>query len=226
MKNGRSSLRLPMIQASLVLAFLFAVSSFLVPYRADGRYGQGHEQSQSQSSAQTSEQNPSGQKSSDQSSPAKSPSSAESGSNQSDQQSPGIGKALAKETRESEGETGRACRPEALNHGAEAGQTHRLSVHGAHFRAGHEFRHHRHLTDLGPRKSVPGVFRKRNESIQKAFEEARKASAEAGQPLWRTLKTACARWTSRSAECRPPRKKKRKAKKSGSRKPRKTSCEK
>jgi F-type H+-transporting ATPase subunit b len=169
-----------MIQTSLVLAFLFALPSFLVVPPA---YGQGHDQSQSW------EQNPQAQ-----SSPAKSSTSAgsasdhsangHSGNDQSDQSS-GVGRALAKETREAEGEDEEENAN--LKHSpmvVKLGRLVGLSPHQAHiFALVLNFAIIVFLIFWFARKSVPGILRKRSESIQSALAEARKASEEANRRL-------------------------------------------
>lgn len=97
----------------------------------------------------------------------------------------GIGGALAEETREAEGEE-----PEEnanLKHSSmvqKLANVTGLSVHGAHLLAlGINFAIIVGLLVWAIRKSVPGVMRSRNESIQKALEEARTASQEAGRRL-------------------------------------------
>lgn len=97
----------------------------------------------------------------------------------------GIGGAPAQETREAEGEE-----PEDnvnLKHSSMVQKLAKitgLSVHGAHLLAlGVNFAIIVVLLVWAIRKSVPGVMRSRNESIQKALEEARAASQEAGRRL-------------------------------------------
>jgi F-type H+-transporting ATPase subunit b len=180
MKNGRACLRLS-IQTSMALAILFCFST-LVP-----AYGQGQNQSsQSQSSAQNApDKNPAGQNPQAQSSPAKSSASAGSASDQGDQQSSGVGRTLARETREAEGEdeeehANLKHSPMVVRLGKLVG----LNAHQAHIFA--------LVLNFGiivlvifwfGRKSVPGILRKRSESIQSALAEARKASEEANRRL-------------------------------------------
>jgi F-type H+-transporting ATPase subunit b len=95
-----------------------------------------------------------------------------------------IGGELAKETRESEGEDEEHA---DLKHSTMVQKLARvtgLSVHGAHLLALIlNFAIIAIVLIWAIRKTVPGVFRTRNQSIQKALEEARKASADAGQRL-------------------------------------------
>jgi len=104
---------------------------------------------------------------------------------QTDQQEPqhtGIGRELAKETREAEGEEEEHA---DLKHSAMVQRLARLtglSVHGAHLLAlGLNFAIIVILVVWAMSKSVPGILRKRNESIQHALEEARKASQDANR---------------------------------------------
>lgn len=97
----------------------------------------------------------------------------------------GIGGALAEETREAEGEE-----PEEnanLKHSSmvrKLANITGLNVHQAHLLAlGLNFAIIVVLIFWFVRKSVPGVLRSRNESIQKALEEARAASQDAGRRL-------------------------------------------
>ncbi len=177
MMNGRAYLRLS-IQASLFLAILFGLSP-LMP-----AYGQAQDQSSSQSSAQSAqnppEQNPQGQSSS-----AKPSSDARSASDQSDQQSSGVGRALAKETREAEGEDEEENAK--LKHSpmvVRLGKLVGLNPHQAHiFALVLNFAIIVFVIFWFARKSVPGMLRKRSESIQSALAEARKASEEANHRL-------------------------------------------
>jgi F-type H+-transporting ATPase subunit b len=96
-----------------------------------------------------------------------------------------IGHELAKETRVAEGDE-----PEEhsdLKHSAMVRRLARitgLSVHGAHILAlVINFVLIVILVVWAVRKTVPGVMRSRDDSIQKALQEARKASEEAGQRL-------------------------------------------
>jgi F-type H+-transporting ATPase subunit b len=102
-----------------------------------------------------------------------------------DHQPKSLAGALAKETRISEGE-------EEEEHGdlkhstmvRKLAQVTGLSVHGAHLLALIlNFAIIVIALVWAIRKTVPGVMRARNESIQKALQEARKASQEAGQRL-------------------------------------------
>jgi F-type H+-transporting ATPase subunit b len=95
-----------------------------------------------------------------------------------------IGGELAKETRESEGEEEEHADLKHSTMVQKLAKVTGLSVHGAHLLA--------LIVNFGIiaialiwaiRKTLPGVVRARNASIQKALEEARKASAEAGQRL-------------------------------------------
>ncbi|MFY9674069.1 MAG: ATP synthase F0 subunit B [Terriglobales bacterium] len=96
-----------------------------------------------------------------------------------------IGGELAKETRESEDEGGEEHAD--LKHSTMVQKLARvtgLSVHGAHILAlVVNFAIIVVLLVWALRKTVPGIMGARNESIQKALEEARKASAEAGKRL-------------------------------------------
>lgn len=96
-----------------------------------------------------------------------------------------IGGELAKETREAEGE-------EEEEHGdlkhssmvQKLAKVTGMSVHGAHlFALILNFVIIAGLLVWALRKSVPGIMRARNESIQKALEEARRASQDASQRL-------------------------------------------
>jgi F-type H+-transporting ATPase subunit b len=102
---------------------------------------------------------------------------------QQESQHPGIGGELAKETREAEGEEENAN----LKHSAMVQKLAKLtglSVHGAHLLAlGLNFAIIVILVVWAVRKSVPGMLRKRSESIQHALEEARKASQDANKRL-------------------------------------------
>jgi len=96
-----------------------------------------------------------------------------------------IGGELAKETRVAEGEE-----EEEHSDLKHSGMVQRLakvtgmSVHGAHiFALIFNFVVIVALLMWAIRKTVPGIMRARNESIQRALEEARKASQEAGQRL-------------------------------------------
>ncbi|MGA9356312.1 MAG: ATP synthase F0 subunit B [Terriglobales bacterium] len=91
---------------------------------------------------------------------------------------------LAKETRESEGEQEEHADLKHSTMVQKLAKLTGLSVHGAHILAlVVNFAIVAILLIWAVRKTVPGVFRARNVSIQKAFEEARKASADAGQRL-------------------------------------------
>ena len=93
---------------------------------------------------------------------------------------------LAKETREAEGEDEQEEHAD-LKHSTMVQKLAKLtgmSVHGAHlFALILNFAVIAILLVWAIRKTVPGVMRARNESIQRALEEARKASQEAGQRL-------------------------------------------
>ncbi len=95
-----------------------------------------------------------------------------------------IGGELAKETREAEGEEEENAN---LKHSAMVQKLAKLtglSVHGAHLLAlGLNFAIIVIVVVWAVRKSVPGMLRKRGESIQHALEEARKASQEANKRL-------------------------------------------
>lgn len=97
-----------------------------------------------------------------------------------------IGGALAKETREAEGEDEQEEHAD-LKHSTmvqKLAQLTGMSVHGAHiFALILNFVVIVILLVWAIRKTVPGIMRARNESIQRALEEARKASQEAGQRL-------------------------------------------
>jgi F-type H+-transporting ATPase subunit b len=116
---------------------------------------------------------------------AEKPSEPASQTSEAEHKPKGIGGALAEETREAEGEE-----PEEnanLKHSSmvqKLAKVTGLSVHGAHLLAlGVNFAIIVGLLVWAIRKSVPGVMRSRNESIQKALEEARTASQEAGRRL-------------------------------------------
>jgi len=97
----------------------------------------------------------------------------------------GLGGALAKETREAEGEGEEENGN--LKHSAmvqKLANLTGLSVHGAHLLAlGLNFAIIVVVVVWAVGKSVPGILRKRSESIQHALEEARKASQEANKRL-------------------------------------------
>ncbi|MGA7687314.1 MAG: ATP synthase F0 subunit B [Terriglobales bacterium] len=91
---------------------------------------------------------------------------------------------LAKETRESEGEQEEHADLKHSTMVQKLAKLTGLSVHGAHILAlVINFAIIAIALIWAIRKNMPGVFRKRNQTIQKALEEARKASAEAGQRL-------------------------------------------
>jgi F-type H+-transporting ATPase subunit b len=95
-----------------------------------------------------------------------------------------IGGELAKETRESEGEEEEHADLKHSTMVQKLAKLTGLSVHGAHLLALIlNFAIIVIALIWAIRKTVPGVVRARNASIQKALEEARKASAEAGQRL-------------------------------------------
>jgi len=93
---------------------------------------------------------------------------------------------LAKETREAEGENEEEEHAD-LKHSTMVQKLAKItgmSVHGAHlFALILNFAVIAILLVWAIRKTVPGIMRARNESIQRALEEARKASQEAGQRL-------------------------------------------
>ena len=97
-----------------------------------------------------------------------------------------IAGALAKETRESEGENEEEEHAD-LKHSTMVQKLSKLtgmSVHAAHlFALILNFAVIVVLLVWAIRKTVPGIMRARNESIQRALEEARKASQEAAQRL-------------------------------------------
>jgi len=97
----------------------------------------------------------------------------------------GVGGELAKEERIAEGDEQEEHSD--LKHSAMVQKLAKLtgmSVHGAHlFALCLNFAIIAFLIFWFARKSLPGVFRARNESIQKALEEARKASQDANQRL-------------------------------------------
>jgi F-type H+-transporting ATPase subunit b len=91
---------------------------------------------------------------------------------------------LAKETRESEGEQEEHADLKHSTMVQRLAKLTGLSVHGAHILALIlNFAIIAIALIWAIRKTVPGVFRKRNQSIQKALEEARQASADAGKRL-------------------------------------------
>jgi len=96
-----------------------------------------------------------------------------------------VGGELAKETREAEGDEQEENAN--LKHSAMVQKLAKLtglSVHGAHLLAlGLNFAIIVIVVVWAVRKSVPGMLRKRGESIQQALEEARKASQEATKRL-------------------------------------------
>jgi F-type H+-transporting ATPase subunit b len=95
-----------------------------------------------------------------------------------------IGGELAKETRESEGEEEEHADLKHSTMVQKLAKLTGLSVHGAHLLALIlNFAIIAIALIWAIRKNVPGVLRTRNQSIQKALEEARKASSEAGQRL-------------------------------------------
>ncbi|MFZ0477653.1 MAG: ATP synthase F0 subunit B [Terriglobales bacterium] len=135
----------------------------------------GHAQEQpAQASAQTSSEN---------SGPEKPAQPNDQGAQQ-ESQHPSIGRELATETREAEGEEEENSK---LKHSVMVQKLAKLtglSVHGAHLLAlGLNFAIIVFLVFWLGRKSVPGMLRKRSESIQKALDEARKASQDANQRL-------------------------------------------
>lgn len=97
-----------------------------------------------------------------------------------------IGGELAKETREAEGEDEQEEHAD-LKHSTMVQKLAKLtgmSVHGAHlFALILNFAVIAVLLVWAIRKTVPGIMRGRNESIQRALEQARKASQEASQRL-------------------------------------------
>jgi F-type H+-transporting ATPase subunit b len=103
---------------------------------------------------------------------------------QPEPQHTGLGGALAKETREAEGEDEEHA---DLKHSAMVQKLAKLtglSVHGAHLLAlGLNFAIIVIVVLWAVSKSVPGVLRNRNQSIQHALEEARKASQDATNRL-------------------------------------------
>lgn len=113
------------------------------------------------------------------------PSQPEGQIGEAEHQPRGIGGELAKETREAEGEDQEENAN--LKHSTmvqKLAKVTGLSVHGAHLLAlGVNFAIIVILIFWAIRKNVPGVLRSRNESIQKALEEARTASKDAGQRL-------------------------------------------
>ena len=95
-----------------------------------------------------------------------------------------IGGELAKETREAEGEEEEHADLKHSSMVQKLAKLTGLSVHGAHLLALIlNFATIVILLVWALRKSVPGIMRSRNESIQKALEEARAASKEASQRL-------------------------------------------
>jgi F-type H+-transporting ATPase subunit b len=114
---------------------------------------------------------------------AEKPSQPEGEANQAEHQPKGIGGVLAKETREAEGEEEHAD----LKHSSMVQKLAKLTgmnVHQAHlFALGLNFAIIVFLIFWFARKSVPGMLRSRSASIQKALEEARTASQEAGRRL-------------------------------------------
>lgn len=152
----------------------------------------GYPQAQPSAAQNSSPQNSSPQNSSDPASSNTSgtekstPEKAEQSSDQSsprNSRSPEFGKELAKETREAEGEEENG----QLKHSAMVQKLAKLtglSVHGAHLLAlGLNFAIIVFLVIWFVGKNVPGVLRNRNQSIQRALEEARKASQEANKRL-------------------------------------------
>ncbi|MFZ1917067.1 MAG: ATP synthase F0 subunit B [Terriglobales bacterium] len=149
---------------ALVLCLGFAASSIS---------GSAQEQP-SQSSAQKSSEKSGAEK------PAQSAGQA----GQSSSQSTSIGQQLVTEERQAEGEQEENAK---LKHSAmvqKLANLTGLSVHGAHLLAlGLNFAIIVIVVVWAVRKSVPGMLRKRGESIQHALEEARKASQEANKRL-------------------------------------------
>jgi F0F1-type ATP synthase membrane subunit b/b' len=136
----------------------------------------GFAQTASQEPAQNSAEKPA----TDQASPGKSAQGAPA-----DHQPTSIGGALAKETREAEGEEEEENAN--LKHSSmvqKLAKVTGMSVHQAHLVAlGLNFAIIVVVIFWAVRKYVPGALRARTESIQKALEEARTASQEAGQRL-------------------------------------------
>ncbi len=163
MKNMRAILR-SLLMLALVSCLWLAVTSIS---------GSAQEQP-AQSSAQSSSEKSSAEK----------PAQAADQAAQQESQHPGIGGELAKETREAEGDEEENAN---LKHSAMVQKLAKLtglSVHGAHLLAlGLNFAIIVIVVFWAVRKSVPGMLRKRGESIQHALEEARKASQEANKRL-------------------------------------------
>jgi F-type H+-transporting ATPase subunit b len=134
-------------------------------------------------SAQEQAARPSAQNSSEKSGTEK-PAQPADQAGQPQSQPTSAGEELAKETREAEGEEEENAN---LKHSAMVQKLAKLtglSVHGAHLLAlGLNFAIIVILVVWAVRKSVPGMLRKRGESIQHALEEARKASQEANKRL-------------------------------------------
>jgi F-type H+-transporting ATPase subunit b len=160
--NMRAILR-SLLMLALISCLLLAVTS--IP-------GSAQEQA-AQSSAQNSSEE----------SGAERPAQPAAQAAQQESQPTGIGGELAKETREAEGEEENAN----LKHSAmvqKLANLTGLSLHGAHLLAlGLNFAIIVIVVFWAVRKSVPGMLRKRGESIQHALEEARKASQEANKRL-------------------------------------------
>lgn len=158
------------------LLLLGLVSSlWLAPKRACG-FAQA--QPAAQRSDQTSEQKATSEKS------AAKPAEPAGQASPADSKQESVGGELAKETREAEGEEEENAN---LTHSASVqwlGKHLGLSVHQAHLLALIlNFAIIVFLIFWFARKSVPGMLRRRSESIQRALEEARAASREAGQRL-------------------------------------------
>jgi F-type H+-transporting ATPase subunit b len=95
-----------------------------------------------------------------------------------------IGGELAKETREAEGEEEEHADLKHSTMVQKLAKLTGLSVHGAHLLALIlNFAVIVIVLVWAVRKTAPGIMRARNESIQKALEEARRASADAGKRL-------------------------------------------
>lgn len=146
--------------------------------------GYAQQQSAAQSSAQSSSAQASPEKSGAEKSDAEKSSPSPEQAAPSGSQPPSIGQQLATETREAEGEQEENSK---LKHSAMVQKLARLtglSVHGAHLLAlGLNFAIIALVIIWFMRKNVPGILRTRNQSIQRALEEARKASQEANKRL-------------------------------------------
>ena len=164
---------IPKKQIIRMLALLGLAGSLWLGPAKD--YAHAQEQPATQKSDKASTEKPAGEN----------PDQAAGQSNSAEPEHTSIAKELAKETREAEGEDQEENAN--LKHSSVVQKLAKLtglSVHQAHLVAlGLNFAIIVFLVFWFGRKSVPGLMRKRTDSIQKALEEARSASQEANRRL-------------------------------------------